>query len=285
MVTCDRDHRGIIGAELRPREKCATASRRDGARERLTEPPVRTDAACDYQRPEARLPERAKGFRDERIHDRVLESPRDVGTRRFVERAAAHRDDDRGLQSAEAEIESGPVEHRPREFEHAVAAVLGNRSERGPSRIAEPEELGGLVEGLAGSIILGLAENPVAPDACDFDQHRVAAGDLEGDEREFRSTRFECGSEQMPFEVMDADHRHVPGIPQRTGDRGTDKQGADESRPGGIGNPVNGLRLEPCLGHRFPDHRQEPLDVIARGKLGHDPAVAPVQLDLAEDPV
>ena len=82
------------------------------------------------------------------------------------------------FKSAEAEIESGPVEHRPRELEYAVAAVLGNASERGPTRIAEPEELGGLVKGLAGGIILGLAEDPVSPDPGDFNQHGVSSRDL-----------------------------------------------------------------------------------------------------------
>jgi hypothetical protein len=45
------------------------------------------------------------------------------------------------------------------------------------------------------------------------------------------------------------------------------------------------LRRDFSLGEGFLDHRQEPLDVVARGELRHDAAVAAMKLNLAENPV
>ena len=89
----------------------------------------------------------------------------------------------------------------------------------------------------------------------------------------------------MALQMMHADHRHIPGITQRTGDRGANQERADQSRPGGIGNAVNGLRRGSCLGDGLVDHRQQPFDVVPRGQFGYHPAMLAVQLDLAENPV
>ena len=255
------------------------------ARQHLAQPPVRADAAGDDQRVEAGGPQRAQGLRDQRVDDRLLEAARDVGTRRIVERAAAHGDDDRRLQPAEAEIEARPVEHGARELEYARAAVLGQGRQRGPARIAEAEQLRRLVEGLARGVVLGLPQDPVAPDALHLDQEGMAARHLQRHEREVRRARLEGGRQQVALQVVNADDRHAPGVAERAREAGADQQGPDETRSRRIGNAVNGLRLDAGLGQGRLDHRQEALDVLARGELRHHPAVAAVQLDLAEDAI
>ena len=205
-------------------KKRACAGRGELARQHLAQPPVRADAAGDDERIEAGGPQRAQRLRDQRIDDRFLEAARDVGTRRVVEHAAAHGDDDRRLQPAEAEIEARPVEHRARELEHARAAALGEGRERGPARIAEAEQLRRLVEGLARGVVLGLPQDPVAPDALDFDQEGVPSRHLERHEREVRRARLEGGRQQVTFQVVNADDRHAPGVAERAREAGADQQ-------------------------------------------------------------
>ena len=63
--------------------------------------------------------------------------------------AVAQRDDHGRLEAAEAEIEPRPLGQRTREPEHAGATALGQRRKLRTARIAEAEQLRGLVEGLA----------------------------------------------------------------------------------------------------------------------------------------
>jgi hypothetical protein len=126
--------------------------------------------------------------------------------------------------------------------------VLRERGERGPARVAETEEFRGLVEGLARRVVLGLAEDPVAPDARNLHQHRVPARDLQGHERKVGRVRLEPGGEKMSLQVMHAHHRHAPGIAERTPEAGADEQRPDQPRARRIRNPVNGLRPDARLG-------------------------------------
>jgi hypothetical protein len=285
VVARERDHRGIVGAKLRAREEGACAGRGELARQHLAQPPVCADAAGNDEVIEAGSPQRAQRFRDQRGDDRFLEAARHVGARDVVEHAPAHGDDDRRLEPAEAEIEAGPIEHGSRELEHAKAPMLGEGRECGPARISEAEQLRRLVEGLARGVILGLPQDPVAPYALDVDQEGMSSGYLQRHEREVRRARLEGGRQQVAFQVVDPDDRHAPGIAERAPEASTDQQRPDEARSRRIGNAVNGLRLDARLGQGRLDHRQEALDVLARGELRHHPAVAAVQLDLAEDAI
>ena len=80
----------------------------------------------------------------------------------------------------------------------------------GPTRIAEVEEAGDLVEGLAGGVVDGLAEQPVAPVALHRHEHRVAAGHEEHDERQLEVGLLEERGVQVGLEVVDGDERARP---------------------------------------------------------------------------
>jgi hypothetical protein len=88
----------------------------------------------------------ARALRDQRFDYGLLELARNVGARLIVQLHVARRDDDRGLQSAEAEIETRAIEHRPRELEFAGSAAAGERCQRRSARIRQAEQLRGLVE-------------------------------------------------------------------------------------------------------------------------------------------
>lgn len=284
-MACERDHRGVVGAEFRAREVHARAGCVDRPGECRAQPAVDADAARDGQSVDARLAQRSQGLRDQCVDHRVLEAARHVRAGRVVEHASAYGDDHGGLESAEAEIEPWPVEHRARKLDGAGAAALGERRERGPAGVAEVEEFRRLVEGLSCRIVQRLSEDAVPPKARYFHQHRVPARDLQGHEREIRRVRLQRRRQEMPFEVVHADDRHAPGIAQRAGEAGADQQRANQTRPGGIGNPVNGLSRQPGLGQGVVNHRQQALNVLAGGELGDDAAVLRVQRDLAEDAV
>src|SRR5688572_9098207 len=285
VVARERDHRSIVRAELGAREERAGAGGGQPGRERLAQPPVGADSAGDDQRVEAGGLECAQRLRHQRVDDRVLEPACDVGTRQVVELAAAHGDDDGRFQAAEAEVEARTVEHGSRELEHARAAMFSQGRQRRPARVAEAEQLRRLVEGLTGGVVPGLPQDPVAANPLHLDQEGVATRDLQGHEREAGGARLEGGRQQMALQVMDADDGYAPGVAERARYRGADQKRADETGPRGIRNAVNGLRFGAGLRQDRFDHRQEALNVLARGELRHDPAVAAVQLDLAEDAV
>ena len=186
-MACDRDHRSVVGAKLRPRKEHPTAFGRDRAREFLAQAPIGANSARNHECVDSGLAERPERLGDERFDHCALETPRDVGARLPIEILAANRYDHRGLQAAEAEIEAGPVEHRARKYPEAVPPAPRELRKCGPTRIVEPQQLCGLVECLARSIVQRLAEHAVAPDSRNQDEHRVAARDLEGDKGKSRS--------------------------------------------------------------------------------------------------
>jgi hypothetical protein len=64
--------------------------------------------------------------------------------------------------------------------------VLRQRGELRAAGIREPEQLGALVEGLAGGIVAGLAEQAVIAECERLDEHGVSAGDQQRQVRKFR---------------------------------------------------------------------------------------------------
>ena len=133
-------------------------------------------APAPWRRPRRR---RGRGLVDEHVDDGLLEAGGHVlGGHVGV---GPHVVDDRRLEPAEAEVQP-VVEHRPGEGDGGRVAVDGSSVDGRPARVAEAEEPRHLVEGLAGGIVDGLAEQPVPAVVDHLDQHRVAAGHEERDE-------------------------------------------------------------------------------------------------------
>ena len=93
------------------------------------------------------------------------------------------------LQAGEREVERRAVQQRPRQRERLGIAEVGQPRQRRAAGIAEAEQLGRLVEGLAGGVVDGLAEQRVAADVVDAHQLRVAARDEQRDERKRAADR------------------------------------------------------------------------------------------------
>ena len=140
------------------------------------------------------------------------------------------RGQDRRLQAGEAEIQVAAVDHRPRQPVAAGHARFGELRQRRAAGIAQAEELGGLVEGLARGVVLRLAEQRVAADAVDPHELGVAAGDQQRDERKGGRLGRQQGRQQVAFEVVDADRRDAQRRRQAVGEGGADQQGAGQAR-------------------------------------------------------
>jgi hypothetical protein len=103
--------------------------------------------------------------------------------------------------------------------------------------------------------------------------------------RKRRRVRLEERRQQVPFEVMHGNSRNPPAIGQATRQRRAGEKGPDQAGTRGIGNCSQVARLGARALEHLRGQREELSDVIARCKLGNDPAVKPVKLDLAVERV
>src|SRR5204862_7225730 len=100
--------------------------------------------------------QRAHALRDQDLNDRVDESPRDV--RMGCVALLPDQRQYRGLQARKAEVQVSAREHRSRQVVTARSASQRQLGNRGTARITEAEQLGGLVECLARSVVLRFPE-------------------------------------------------------------------------------------------------------------------------------
>ncbi len=82
-----------------------------------------------------------------------------------------------GFEARKAELETRAIEHGTWKSEGAGSASGGEAGELGTAGIRQAQEFGGLVEGLTGRVVPGLAEKAIAANLADLNEHRVPAGD------------------------------------------------------------------------------------------------------------
>ncbi len=229
-------------------------------------------------------PEGCKRLRHEHVDHRVLEFARDVGPARVVQSfgggLAAHQRQHRGLEAAEAHVEIAALQHRPGQRCGALTPRFGEPRQRGTSGIPEAEELRGLVERLAGGIVLRVAEQAVAPHAFDVEQLAVAARHQQCDERKRGPRVREQRREEVAFEVMDADRRLPERVAECRGDACANQQCAGEAGSLRVGYSVEVAERRPGLGQDALREGDDAPNVVARRELRHDAAVDPVHRHL-----
>ena len=89
----------------------------------------------------------------------------------------------------------------------------------------------------------------------------------------------------MPADMVHWDERHAEAVGRGLGKVDADEHRADQPRRVGDGDGVDVLPGQVRLVKRRIRQGVDGLDVLARGKLGHDAAVEPVQGDLRRDAV
>ena len=100
-----------------------------------------------------------------------------------------HPAQDGGLVSAETEIERVAFHFGEGEVDGEGIAVRREAVDHGAAGVAEAEEFADLVEGFAGGIVAGLAEQAVDATVAHLEQMGVAAADHQGERRELRPAR------------------------------------------------------------------------------------------------
>ncbi len=154
-----------------------------------------------------------------------------------------------------------------------------------PARVRQPHQLGGLVEGLAGGIVQGFAQQLVIADAAHIHQLRMAARHQQCHERRLRRVLFQQRRQQMPFHVVHADGRHFQRERQRPSRRRAHQQRTHQPRAGGIGHTVDIRQLQPGLRQALAHQRHQLAHMVAAGQFRHHAAVIGVHRHLAVERV
>ena len=175
-----------------------------------------------------------------------------------------------------------PFDARARQSHALSVSAPRELVDYAPAGITQLHELGDFVEGFAGRVVAGLPEHRVAAEILDQEECGVAAGH---DQRQewHRHALFEHRGEQMALDVVDADHRQTAGLRQSLGEHQSDQQRSDQAGSARHGDRVQVAEAASGGLQRLPYHRQDRDDVIARGELGHDSAVAGVNQVLIGD--
>ena len=262
-------------AQAAPR--CAVGQRRAQLR-------VRRDAADDRDRVGAGRLDPL----DERAHDRALVARGEVGAARLELGRGRGRGRRRGAPSSaprtrsRARARARPGRRRPR-----GRPSRASRSISAPPGYAEPEQARALVERLAGGVVERRARAPdtVPRTVAHVEQQRVPAAREQARERRLEVERLEVERGDVPVQVV---HRH-------------ERQPAPHARALAAETPTSSAPISPGpavtatvstsssdvagLVERLADHRRDELEMPPRRDLGHDAAVARVQLGLRGDDV
>jgi len=258
-----RDHGAVVRAEGEVGEVDLGTTRHRRLMQPRPQQPVRADAPRDDQPSPAGRVEGGKRLGAQDINHRGLEFTRDVGLdgvgKRRGRRSAGARARDRqhgGLQARKAEIEVAGVEHRARQRHGTGAPALGQRRERGTAGIRQAEELRGLVERLARRVVQRVAEQAVGADARDIEELAVPPGHEQRHERKVGPRLGEQRGQEMPFEMMNADHGLAERDAQRVGNAGADEQRAREAGPLRVRDAVEVREGQPGLAQDVPHQRE-----------------------------
>ena len=135
--------------------------------------------------------------------------------------------------------------------------------------ITEPEQLGDLVESLAGGIVARLAEQAVGETFAHFKKMRVAAADHQRQRRIFDRMAVARGFKHhrvnVSFDVIDADERNAARETQRLGVRDAHQQRSNQARPGGDCDRRKIRKRRSGRSQRLADYGHDGAQMLARG--------------------
>ena len=216
---------------------------------------------------------RAPAFDNQGGDCRFLKCQRNIGDQLVIKRLSRHCCGHGGFEPRKAEIEAGPVGHRPRKFEYTAFTLPRPARNRWATGVAQPQQLGGLVERLAHGIVQRFTENGVVSQPAYVGDQGMAAGNQQRQKREFRFFVFQHRRQQVSFHVVHADGRYLPAPGQSTPQRGTDEQGAGKPRAAGVGDTINIRSLDLGLFQHGCDQGQALADMVSRGQFRHNAAI------------
>ena len=277
------DHEGVVGEEVGGRAVEFEAFAAGEFGEGLAEAGVGAHAAADGDGGAVVFAGGAEEFGGEDIDDGGLEGGAEVRQIGLRGRAVFfEKDAHGGFESAETEIEIAGVDHAAWEFVARGIACGGESIDGDAAGVAEAEELGGFVEGLAGGVIEGSAKEAVVSEALDIEQEGVSAADDErGVGRDFFAS--EKRREEVAFDVVDGEEGFCGTDGQTLCQSGSDKEGGGKAGAGGGGDGVEIGKGEAGFFHGQIDDVGGAGEVVARGDFWNDAAELGVDASLTEN--
>ena len=173
----------------------------------------------------------------EHVHDRFLKRLREVRMGLWFCKTGTNGHEYLGLEPAETEVKAA-LKQGPGKSVASGASRGGKPFYCRSSGIAEPEQLGGLVERLASGVVERFAKLAIAAHRLDVHQQGVASRDQQGHEREAWRVGVEHRREQVTLEVVYADGRDTPGISETMRKRRPNEQCSGETWALRIGDAV-----------------------------------------------
>lgn len=174
-------------------------------------------------------------------------------------------------------------------------AVGGESVDPGATGIAETEQLGDLVVGLAGGVVHGAAYVAVVPGVVGGAAAReiemgMTTGDDQRQQREWDGSvpAMLCLHEDgvnVALKMVDGDEGLAGSEGQRLGIKDADQERSGETGALRDGDGVKVFEADAGLGHGGADDRDDVAQMLAAGELGDDAAIVGVQGDLAGDDV
>ena len=161
-----------------------------------------------------------------------------------------------------------------------LVPLLGDLVQLHAPGVGDAHGPGGLVEGLAGGVVPGAAQNFQLCVVLHLDDMAVAPGDHQTEEggRELWAGEI-VGGDVSP-QMVHRDEGQPGGEGQALGEVDPHQQGPDEPRGVGDGDAVQVGEGFAALGQSLPHHPHDGLAVAAGGDFRHHPAVDAVLLDL-----
>jgi len=193
---------------------------------------VAGDPAAEHQRRGPEFRHRFGYSLQERPDNGILEARQEIGKLRMAGRYPGLGDPFQGgrLEPAEAEVQASVL--HPGQGESELISVSPGRQplDDRASRIAQVEELGDLVEGLARGVVPCPAQQPEAQPLFKEEERRMPAGDKESQSRKRDVRVLQEGGFHVGFKMIDPEERLPVIISKTLGKREPDKEGADEAR-------------------------------------------------------
>ena len=191
----------------------------------------------------------------------------------------------RRLEAREGHIERNAAELGVRHGIFVFVAGLRRLVERRAAGIRHPDHAGDLIKAFPCRVVTRGAEDMEFRVVLHVDDQRMPAGDDEAQKRRFQIRVRQIVGRDMPADMVHRDERHAEAVGRGLGKVDADEHRADQPRRVGDGDGVDVLPGQVRLVKRRIRQGVDGLDVLARGKLGHDAAVEPVQGDLRRDAV
>src|SRR4030095_4073594 len=216
----EADHGGVVGAKMGfSGEELEAAGGAFGG-EAFAQTGVAAHAAAESDNGEAGVLDGAHGFANEDVDDGFLERGADVFDAIIAEFGKHVADG--SLESAEAEREIVRVHHASRKMVALGVAAGGEVVDVRAAGVGKAKQLADFVEGFAGGIVDGLAEEFVIGEGVDLNQEGVAAADDEADGGAYVFS--EEGQEQVTLEMIDGVKRKSARDRQAFGDGASDHE-------------------------------------------------------------